>query len=367
MNMNKKILCILIAFLSLFIFNKNVFAADCSKYACATCVYKDSRFKFAYTLESSGDGSADLRFSTEVLMPANGMTQKLNSKKIVARNFINADNQLFCPQKLYIVYTAGGTTISGDVYDIKMDKSIEVSLLTSESKNNNLLVSADGQNIQNPCSYTCSDPQGRSSAKVTISVVNNDLKYELSDGYQIFESNNPPTVNDFSNGTCPKLTCTCGNSGDNKGCRVNLPSEWDESRGNVQEGVEELEAGMEPPTKPHSTTTLRHNYVGEGLCGEEDVQKILKMAGYILIIVKIMVPLILIVMGTMDLYKAVVGKDEKDLTKSIKSLALRIALGIFIFFIPSLVNVIIDSMDDPVGDRENNKSCLTCVLDPGSC
>ena len=106
--------------------------------------------------------------------------------------------------------------------------------------------------------------------------------------------------------------------------------------------------------------------VGDNFCDDEKVQTVLKLAGYLLIIVKIAIPLILIVMGTIDLYKAVVGKDEKVLMKSLKTLMIRIALGVFIFFIPNIVNWTIDLFYETSGGT-NNKQCINCVLEPNSC
>lgn len=108
------------------------------------------------------------------------------------------------------------------------------------------------------------------------------------------------------------------------------------------------------------------NYVGENLCAEESVQKILVLAGYILMITKVVVPLILMVIGSIDLYHAVIGGD-KELGKSIKSLALRLVAGVFIFFIPSLVNFAFDLIYENSGGKSIDKQCVTCVLEPNSC
>lgn len=107
-------------------------------------------------------------------------------------------------------------------------------------------------------------------------------------------------------------------------------------------------------------------YVGENICSEDSIQRVLKLVGYILIIIKVLVPLILVVMGSIDLFQAVVGKDEKALSKSIKNLMLRVVLGVFIFFIPTIVNWAFDVFYE-VSGGENNKQCVNCVLDPGDC
>lgn len=107
-------------------------------------------------------------------------------------------------------------------------------------------------------------------------------------------------------------------------------------------------------------------YVGENICEEDSIQRILKLVGYIIIIVKVIVPIILIVLGSFDLYKGVIGKDEKALTKGIKTLLLRLVLGVFIFFIPNIVDWAFDLFYENAGG-DNNKQCITCVLDPENC
>lgn len=107
-------------------------------------------------------------------------------------------------------------------------------------------------------------------------------------------------------------------------------------------------------------------YVGENFCGEDSVQRIMKIAGYVLIIAKVAVPLIIIVIGMFDLFQAVIGKDNKVLTQKVKTLALRIVLGVFIFFIPSIVNWGFDLFYDE-SDTDSNNQCIECLLDPTDC
>ena len=106
-------------------------------------------------------------------------------------------------------------------------------------------------------------------------------------------------------------------------------------------------------------------YVGENICGEESVKKILRLVGVIIILAKILIPLILIVLGSIDLYKGVYGKSEKDLVSGVKSLALRILAGVFIFFVPSIINMAFDIIYESTGRVTNE--CITCVLDTSKC
>ena len=108
-------------------------------------------------------------------------------------------------------------------------------------------------------------------------------------------------------------------------------------------------------------------YVGENICGHDGVKTILQFAGYILIFAKVAVPLIIILVGTIDLFKVVIGHDESLLTKQLLTLGLRVAIGIFIFFIPTIVMFVIDLYYDSTDASANNHVCIDCVLSPKNC
>ena len=70
-------------------------------------------------------------------------------------------------------------------------------------------------------------------------------------------------------------------------------------------------------------------------------------------------------MGTFDLFKSVVDKDEKSFGKQIKQLIIRIVAGLIVFFIPNIINAAF-SLSDRFGIIEDDKyaTCRSCVLDP---
>ena len=105
--------------------------------------------------------------------------------------------------------------------------------------------------------------------------------------------------------------------------------------------------------------------VAQEPCNDKNVKKLLKIFGYILIIAKVAVPILIIGFGTFDLYKAAMDKDEKAITKQAKTLLIRIITGIFIFFIPTIVEVFF-SLSSKWNMSENTEyqTCASCVLDP---
>ncbi|MDD4187631.1 MAG: hypothetical protein PHX04_02570 [Bacilli bacterium] len=107
--------------------------------------------------------------------------------------------------------------------------------------------------------------------------------------------------------------------------------------------------------------------VGQYICDEEDVLKVLTFLGYILYFLKILVPFLIILMGTMDYYKAVTGNKDDELSKQTKIFFRRIVLGIIVFFIPTILNTFMTLLSDYSKDVALYNKCVECVLNPISC
>lgn len=100
------------------------------------------------------------------------------------------------------------------------------------------------------------------------------------------------------------------------------------------------------------------------LCSQEGILKSFRFFGYILFVVKIIVPILLIIMGTMDFGKAVVASNQDAVSKAAKMFAMRIATGIAIFLLPTVVNFIFDLLPSSVSDYN---ACKTCLFEPSNC
>ena len=57
---------------------------------------------------------------------------------------------------------------------------------------------------------------------------------------------------------------------------------------------------------------------------------------------KIVVPLLVIGLSTFDFIKAITGKDDKDMKKSFNRLLKRLALAVVFFFLPTLLNFLLE-------------------------
>ncbi len=108
-------------------------------------------------------------------------------------------------------------------------------------------------------------------------------------------------------------------------------------------------------------------YVGEGFCQETNVINALRVVGYFLFIAKIIIPFIIVGFGIFDLAKAVMGGEADKLTKQLKTLGIRVVIGILVFALPAIVDAILDGVNDLREDESGYSICQTCLLDPFAC
>ena len=115
-------------------------------------------------------------------------------------------------------------------------------------------------------------------------------------------------------------------------------------------------------------TTQTAEYVAQNPCDENSIRTVMRLFGYILLVARIAVPLIIIGFGTFDLFKSVVDKDEKSLGKQVKQLGIRILAGLIVFFIPNIVSAFF-SMSDKLNiiETDQYKTCYNCIMKPTSC
>ena len=100
-----------------------------------------------------------------------------------------------------------------------------------------------------------------------------------------------------------------------------------------------------------------------------DLWQIWQIIGWVLLIFKIVIPIVIIIFGMIDLGKAVVASKDDEIKKSVKSLVMRAIAGVIIFFIPTIIGVIFKLVDD-FADPEvqgQYEVCSTCITDPGDC
>lgn len=89
-----------------------------------------------------------------------------------------------------------------------------------------------------------------------------------------------------------------------------------------------------------------------------------QVIGIAFMILKILIPVLIIVLGIIDLSKVVVSADEKDIKEKTKSIAMRVAAGIIIFFIPTIINFIFSLIANFAPVVKDYENCIKCITSP---
>ena len=100
-----------------------------------------------------------------------------------------------------------------------------------------------------------------------------------------------------------------------------------------------------------------------------EMSGMLKLVGYVLWIFKVAIPIIIVIYGIIDLGKAVTASKDDEIKKAVKQLMVRLAAGVLIFFVPSLIMFVFKLISDynNIMTTSEFNVCETCILKPGDC
>ena len=93
-----------------------------------------------------------------------------------------------------------------------------------------------------------------------------------------------------------------------------------------------------------------------------DMEPVLKIVGLVVFGIKVAVPIILIVIGMLDLAKAVTEKKEDDIKAAQQKLIKRAIAAVLVFLIVTLVSLVMGLIG--AGDY---KKCMDCINHPFRC
>lgn len=80
----------------------------------------------------------------------------------------------------------------------------------------------------------------------------------------------------------------------------------------------------------------------------------------IVTIIKVVVPIILVVIGMIDLMKAVIASKEDEIKKAQTTFIKRIIVAVIVFFIVSIVQIVIRFVAG--GEEDNVMGCFNCFV-----
>ena len=102
--------------------------------------------------------------------------------------------------------------------------------------------------------------------------------------------------------------------------------------------------------------------IEEGFCA--NTANIWQIVGYILLILKIVIPILLILYGMIDLGKAVVAAKDDEIKKATKQLAFRAIAGIAVFFVPTIIGLLVNMLSIFSDARDDFQVCKSCITSP---
>lgn len=101
-----------------------------------------------------------------------------------------------------------------------------------------------------------------------------------------------------------------------------------------------------------------------------DASSILGFIGTVFFVFKIAIPVLLIVLGSIDLGKAVVAQSEDEIKKATQLLIKRAVYGVVIFFIPTIVGLVFGLVGTFKAEYQDQyEICRECIVHPfsGNC
>lgn len=90
-----------------------------------------------------------------------------------------------------------------------------------------------------------------------------------------------------------------------------------------------------------------------------------QIIGYVLLVFKIAIPVLLIVFGMIDLGKAVIASKEDEIKKATGSLVRRAIAAVVIFLLPTLIGFIMTLVTDFTSNAKTDFDvCKDCITSP---
>lgn len=103
--------------------------------------------------------------------------------------------------------------------------------------------------------------------------------------------------------------------------------------------------------------------VGENFCAE--TANVWQLIGLVIFWLKIAIPIIIILLAILDLGKAVMAGDDKDIKAAEKMLFKRIIFGVAIFFVATLIMFVFGLVGQSYGEGDK-AICWTCATKPNN-
>lgn len=92
---------------------------------------------------------------------------------------------------------------------------------------------------------------------------------------------------------------------------------------------------------------------------------VFQFIGYVVLVLKIVIPSILIVLGVISLGKAIIAADDKEIKSAANTFIKKFIVAVFIFFIPAIISALFSFVGGFANDNQNDyEVCIKCISNP---
>lgn len=100
------------------------------------------------------------------------------------------------------------------------------------------------------------------------------------------------------------------------------------------------------------------------VCERKEVLAVLRVVGYIIYVAKIVIPLLLIILGSIDFAKAIIANDEKAIKNAGGALVRRFVAAVIVFLIPTILNLLLGLVNNIDSVKKTFNNCTNCIFNP---
>lgn len=98
-----------------------------------------------------------------------------------------------------------------------------------------------------------------------------------------------------------------------------------------------------------------------------DLKVIPALTSTVVTIVQWVIPVILIVLGMIDLGKAVTSNDEKQMKEAQKTLIKRVIYAVLVLFIVAIVRFVFSALAPDDDSKKSVSTCINCFINEKDC
>ncbi len=341
----------------------NASLCDSETYACAYCEYKvDDTTTLKYFIASDGTTMP----SPKIIDSFNSGAALLNIATDLTHNdfltkSITGHDTFECPNQIY-VYTQGEKNyIYKDENSQKSSVGIKKSLinLKTGASNGEFVFKSDAKTYT--CSYDVQNQEGLVIDKASvISDGTNIVGVSFSkEGLNIPSStyNSYGTIaRDFSDGNCPELKVVCEHQGGTKySCELYTTYDFSQYKNDSNSSSNSNNDSSNSGSK--SETSSLPVIEDVNYCSK--LEGVWVIGGYVMFMIKILVPLLLIIMSMVELTKAIAADKDTNPFSLIKN---KIIAAVAVFLVAQLVTIVISA----IGSDTDWQACAKCAAHPFS-